>query len=145
MLNASFDESDHSTNDLSDDYCKEDIKADPEGGDIIDLNHVECDVTPSEIVYLLVPIWVCKYTYHGKKRYVYINGQTGKVDGEVLFANHNYEMNIGMYSVSCFISALSVLLLGTSVFFGGVTSFFISRSILRLCSIRKKSLPVRFR
>ncbi len=112
--------------DLAINYCKEDIKSDPEGGDIIDLNHVECDVTPSEIVYLLVPIWVCKYTYHGKKRYVYINGQTGKVDGEVLFANHNYEMNIGMYSVSCFISALSVLLLGTSVFFGGVTSFFIS-------------------
>lgn len=107
-------------------YCKEDIQSDPEGGDILDLHHVECDVTPSELVYLLVPIWVCKYTYHGKKRYVYINGQTGKVDGEVLFANHNYEINMGMYAITSFAACLSLFFLGISTFFGGVTSFLIT-------------------
>lgn len=111
---------------LATNYCKEDIKTDPQGGDIIELNHVECDVTPSELVYLLVPIWVCKYIYHGKKHYVYINGQTGKVDGEVLFANHNYELNIGIYSITSLAACFFTSLLCTSTFFGGVTSFLIS-------------------
>lgn len=37
-----------------------------------------------EICYALVPVWVCSYTYKNKKRMVYVNGQTGKTDGEVV-------------------------------------------------------------
>ncbi len=39
---------------------------------------------PEEILYALVPVWVCNYYYKGKRHLVYINGQTGKADGEIL-------------------------------------------------------------
>lgn len=109
---------------LAIDFCKGDMESDPDGGSIIDLHHLESDVTPSHIVYALVPVWVCMYTYGGKIRNVYINGQTGKVDGEVLFTGRVYERNVLMYALSNIWMIGSVLLLCCSTFFKGISIFF---------------------
>lgn len=69
-------------------------------GKISSILYEETDVTPQEITYLLVPLWVCTYTYHGKKYNVYINGQTGKTDGEVIFAGTKFQRDLIFYGIS---------------------------------------------
>ncbi len=41
-----------------------------------------------QITYAMVPVWICSYTFRGKKHMVYVNGQTGKADGEVVCSCH---------------------------------------------------------
>jgi len=98
---------------------KEDIESDSRGGDIQSVVHQECDVTPSELVYLLVPVWVCRYEYEGKKRYVYINGQTGKVDGEVLFTGKVHERHIIEYAISALLVGAVTGLFASSLILAG--------------------------
>ena len=42
------------------------------------------DAKPEEVLYALVPVWICNYHYKGRRHLVYINGQTGKADGTIL-------------------------------------------------------------
>lgn len=102
--------------------CKSDIEVDSQGGTILEVVHQECDVTPKNITYLLVPVWVCKYIYQGKKRYVYINGQTGKVDGEVLFASKSRELDIAEYSLATVWLSGAVGILIAATFLCGLPS-----------------------
>lgn len=37
-----------------------------------------------QIIYAMVPVWICSYMFMGKRHMVYVNGQTGKTDGEVV-------------------------------------------------------------
>lgn len=37
-----------------------------------------------QVSYAMVPVWICSYMYLGKRHMVYVNGQTGKADGEVV-------------------------------------------------------------
>ncbi len=70
----------------------------------------ECDVTPSRITYVLLPVWVCKYEFDGKKQYIYINGQTGKVDADVLFKNVKYKNSLVKYGISAAVFSLAIVL-----------------------------------
>ena len=97
---------------------KTNIETDSQGGSILELVHQEIDVTPTSMVYLLVPVWVCRYIYRGVKKYVYINGQTGKVDGEVLFTGNKMERNVIAYGISAFWMS-AVLIFSISSFFSG--------------------------
>ena len=67
-------------------------------------------IIPDNIVYVLVPVWVVKYEYDGVRHYVYVNGQTGKVDGKVLFEKNKVKNTIFSYSLSmilaCFFASL---------------------------------------
>ena len=76
----------------------------------------EIDVTPKEVIYALVPIWVCSYTYKGKRRNVFVNGQTGKVSGEVLFTQHKFRDDMILYGISAFFMNLSIAALGAIQF-----------------------------
>lgn len=82
-------------------FCMEDgknaVEAHKNGGPIVDLIDSSCDVTPKEIIYTLVPIWVASYHEHGKRHAVYINGQTGKVDGEIYIANAYLAKKLGLF------------------------------------------------
>jgi len=110
---------------------KEDIETDTKGGEILSINHHECDVTPSELIYLLVPVWVCRYEYEGKKQYVYINGQTGKVDGKVLFTGRIHELRIIEYGLSALFVGLGTAFFISSLFVGGIRA--LDRNIYHVC------------
>lgn len=74
------------------------------------------------ITYALVPLWICSYTY-GKNRYmVYINGQTGKVNGDIATANEanrkDFWMIVGAtfaeifcvcFFIACYMNTNSIL------------------------------------
>lgn len=98
--------------DMSFHHAKLDIETDKMGGNISTYHKKECDVTPRTITYALVPVWVCKYVYKGVKRYIYINGQTGKVDGTVIDAGFKYENQLFTYGLSivpvCFAIGLEI-------------------------------------
>ena len=54
------------------------------------------------IYYALVPIWVCSYHYEGKRHFIYVNGQTGKTDGEIIFNKKKFIKEIIVYAVTTF-------------------------------------------
>lgn len=74
----------------------------------------EIDVTPREVIYALVPIWVCSYTYKGKRRNVFVNGQTGKVSGEVLFTQNKFRNDLILYGGSALFMNLTIAALGVT-------------------------------
>ncbi|MDE6531739.1 MAG: TFIIB-type zinc ribbon-containing protein [Lachnospiraceae bacterium] len=53
-----------------------------------------------QIIYAMVPVWICSYTFMGKKHMVYVNGQTGKADGEVVSSRERLKS----YAVTLFLS-----------------------------------------
>lgn len=67
--------------------------------EIVDIPEKEIDITPTEVIYALVPVWVCSYVYQGKRRNVFVNGQTGKVAGDVIFAGNTFKHDIIFYGV----------------------------------------------
>ena len=69
------------------DTCKMYIEGDPKGGTIVGSKVVNLDVIPEDVTYALVPIWICTYVHKGEKHQIFVNGQTGKADGRVIFAN----------------------------------------------------------
>lgn len=54
------------------------------------------------IYYALVPIWVCSYHYEGKRHFIYVNGQTGKTDGEIIFNKKKFIKEIVVYAETTF-------------------------------------------
>ncbi len=53
-----------------------------------------------QIIYAMVPVWICSYTFMGKRHMVYVNGQTGKTDGEVVSSKERMHS----YAVTLFLS-----------------------------------------
>lgn len=87
-------------------------------------NYVKLESVDSEyakactynMVYALLPIWICSYKYKGLRHCIYINGQTGKVDGEVLFTGKVYETEISIYALASLIFSIGIFLLFNAFF-----------------------------
>lgn len=79
--------------------------------EIVDIPQKEIDITPTEVIYALVPVWVCSYIYQGKRRNVFVNGQTGKVAGDVIFAGNTFKHDVIFYGIcaTIFNAALAFL------------------------------------
>lgn len=86
------------------------------GGHILDILYEETDITPTELTYALVPMWVCTYTYGGKKYNVYVNGQTGKVDGDVLFAGKSLEKKVFGFGITSVILGFALGFVSVLIF-----------------------------
>lgn len=65
-----------------------------------------------EICYALVPVWICSYTYKNKKRMVYVNGQTGKTDGEVVMEEQRNGRDFMILFFANFWECLGLLMTG---------------------------------
>lgn len=52
------------------------------GGDTQRNLRVSTDFSSETFKHIILPIWVCTYTYNGKTYQFAVNGQTGKVEGE---------------------------------------------------------------
>lgn len=75
-------------------------------GEIVNVPYSKANIIPDEIQYVLVPLWIAQYTYKGEKKSIYINGQTGKVDGEVLIDENRYVKNMYLYGVTAVLASL---------------------------------------
>ncbi|MGN0326693.1 MAG: hypothetical protein ACI4DW_10280 [Lachnospiraceae bacterium] len=64
-----------------------------------------------EACYALVPVWICSYVYQKKRHSVYVNGQTGKTDGEVLVIEKRTLTDYLVLMLATFWLYFSVLLL----------------------------------
>lgn len=89
------------------------------GGVILDMLKQEADVTPTEIIYALVPMWVCTYVYNGQRKNIYINGQTGKVAGEVLFAGNKFKHDVIFYGICSSVMSIAVMFAAICLFMIG--------------------------
>lgn len=79
--------------------CHTHVKGTVPGGEIAHIMEEKAAIYPENVYYALVPIWICSYYYAGKKHYVYVNGQTGKTDGEVIFASKTYGIQVTLYGL----------------------------------------------
>lgn len=66
-----------------------------------------------EICYALVPVWICSYTYKNKKRMVYVNGQTGKTDGEVVIEEQRNSRDFLALFLANFWECLGLMMLNS--------------------------------
>lgn len=76
------------------------------GGEIAHVMNEKSSSYPENVYYALVPLWICTYYYAGKKHFLYINGQTGKTDGDIIFAKKTYDLEVTLYSLAaifCFL------------------------------------------
>lgn len=62
-----------------------------------------------EACYALVPVWVCSYLYHKKRYSVYVNGQTGKADGEVLVGEERTTADFFLLFLAAFAECFGVI------------------------------------
>ena len=64
---------------------------------------------PSNMVYALLPIWICSYRYKGRRHYIYVNGQTGKTDGEILISKKLFGIDVCLYSLATLLFTIGLL------------------------------------
>lgn len=64
-----------------------------------------------EACYALVPVWICSYFYNKKRYSVYVNGQTGKADGEVIVGEERTTVNFILMLLSAFGQYFGILFL----------------------------------
>lgn len=64
-----------------------------------------------EACYALVPVWICSYFYNKKRYSVYVNGQTGKADGEVIVGEERTTVSFILMLLSAFGEYLGLLFL----------------------------------
>lgn len=64
-----------------------------------------------QVIYAMVPVWICSYTYMGKKHKVYVNGQTGKVDGEVVTSKERMKSYSAVLFLSTYLEFFDFMLL----------------------------------
>lgn len=64
-----------------------------------------------EACYALVPVWVCSYFYKKRRYSVYVNGQTGKADGQVLVGEEKTVGNFIFLLLSAFAQYFGLLFL----------------------------------
>ncbi len=63
-----------------------------------------------QITYAMVPVWICSYTFQGKKHMVYVNGQTGKTDGEVVSSEERLKSYAVVIFLATFLEYFSLIL-----------------------------------
>lgn len=96
--------------------CMENIDVCIGGGNVDNFIEKSIDITPTEIKYALVPVWVCTYQYAGQKLNVYINGQTGKTEGDVIIQSSSTKANIVIYGITALLMLTSVSFLCYALF-----------------------------
>lgn len=64
-----------------------------------------------EACYALVPVWVCSYFYKKRRYSVYVNGQTGKADGQVLVGEERTAGDFILLFLSAFAQYFGILFL----------------------------------
>lgn len=89
------------------DNCKAYTEADYLAGPIVDYSIEHLDVVPLSVTYAMLPVWMCSYKYGGDWHQVFVNGQTGKVDGEVLFTGRILEKETANIGITSFLANLS--------------------------------------
>lgn len=100
--------------------CKESVETDKLGGTILKSRITDIQIMPDSVIYALLPLWICTYEYKNKSHQIFINGQTGKAWGEVLYERQKYKIENAVFIVSsilCFVPLLSALVY-LSGFFG---------------------------
>lgn len=90
------------TNKFGEQLCLDYLKADYPEGEDYNVVYKNIISTPKEVLYVMVPVWVCAYYYRGQRHLVYVNGQTGKADGDVAFAGSKLKRDVTMYGASNF-------------------------------------------
>lgn len=78
-----------------------------------------------QVIYAMVPVWICSYTYMGKRHKVYVNGQTGKTDGEVVTSRERMKSYAVTLFLSTYLEFFAFVLLGLSVKGLGFESIFL--------------------
>jgi len=122
---------------------KELIDLDIRGGVINYEINSEAYIIPDNITYVLVPVWVVKYEYEGQRHYVYVNGQTGKVDGKVLFEKNKTNNKLYAYSISMIAACIfGGLIVGNILSFLGLTFNIICGDFTDPSIISKENLLV---
>lgn len=97
--------------------CYNHVEGTVAGGDIKKIIDEKSEAYPENVYYALVPVWICTYWYRGKKYHLYVNGQTGKTDGDVIFAAGKYEADVIAYSaVTMFMWMIASLTVNTIFF-----------------------------
>ncbi len=69
-----------------------------------------------QITYAMVPVWICSYMFMGRRHMVYVNGQTGKADGQVVTSGERLRSYAVALFLSTFLEFFSFLLLGLALF-----------------------------
>lgn len=78
-----------------------------------------------QVVYAMVPVWICYYTYMGKKHMVYVNGQTGKTDGEVVTSRERLRSYAAAIFLSTFLEFFAFVLFILAMNRIGFENFFL--------------------
>ena len=99
--------------------CKEYIESDKYGGLIVGVENQHAVVTPKNVYYVLVPVWVCSYIYKKERKYVYVNGQTGKTDGDMVFRASKMIGETGLYAAASFTLFIGICTLFIGLFTTG--------------------------
>ena len=69
-----------------------------------------------QVSYAMVPVWICSYMYLGKRHMVYVNGQTGKTDGEVVSSAERLKSQALTLGLSTYLAYFSFLLFALSLY-----------------------------
>lgn len=99
--------------------CKESIETDKIGGTILKSNVTDLQIMPNAVTYALLPLWICTYEYKEQTHQIFINGQTGKAWGEVLYEGRKYMIENIIFSLSsllCFIPLVSTIVYTSGLF-----------------------------
>lgn len=101
--------------------------------------HSAGTVELKEACYALVPVWVCSYLHQKKHHSVYVNGQTGKADGEVLIGEERTAVSFITMFLGAFWEFFGILfLLSISfwrIFRSAAGSVFLSMAFVIIFSV----------
>lgn len=113
------------TNQYGEELCKTYLEASAPEGETYDIIKKNITSTPTEVFYVLVPVWVCSYMHGGKRHLLYVNGQTGKTDGDIALSGVKYKSSVITYGITemMFWSMMIFAAIGT-FFFHPALSFF---------------------
>ena len=71
---------------------------------------------PKGIYYGLLPLWICSYKYKNQRHYIYVNGQTGKTDGELYANDESIKRELAFHGLSNMTFYLGLILLCLSIY-----------------------------
>lgn len=95
--------------------CYEHIEGTVFDGKIVKVLEEKVTSYPYAVYYALLPVWICTYYYRGKQHKLYINGQTGKVDGEIFFGSSIYPKDVLAYGISSIFAWMNVTVFADSL------------------------------
>lgn len=101
-------------------------------GNLDDIIRKRTTAHPKGIYYGLLPVWICSYTYNRSKHFIYVNGQTGKTDGELFVAKDGLKGELLSYGILNMIYWFGLLLLCVSICTDYIGNIFLILGILIL-------------